>query len=190
MRLFIALFPPENVVEEIENVLKRCHRNKGVRWVGRESLHLTLKFLGDVAPETRPEMESALSALCRKQSPFSLQCRSWGLFPHLRKPRIFWTHLEGDRETVSRLAGLLADEMVSHGFAKEDRDFVPHLTLGRARGAVPSTLVEQFGKLFDGFQTAMFQVNSIQLVQSHLSAQGVRYEILRSFPFGPSDING
>ena len=131
MRLFIAIDLPEDIrsaLAELERDLKPI--SDSVRWVAPDSVHLTLKFIGET-PESRvEEIDAALAALSWK--PFMVLVRGIGFFPGKRSPRVLWAGL--DASTMDGLAQQIDTRMERLGFEKEKRAFrPPHLTLARSR---------------------------------------------------------
>lgn len=102
------------------------------RWVRDENAHCTLKFLGNVAPARIEEVHAVLAATLRQARPFEVVVRGAGAFPSARNPRVVWAGLEG--EGAPALAAAVDSALAPLGFAREDRPFRAHVTLGRIRG--------------------------------------------------------
>ncbi len=103
----------------------------GVAWTRPTNLHVTLKFLGAVAPSRLETLAERLRTIARAQPPFMLTVAGVGAFPSVAHPRVLWVRVAADV-----LAGLAADvdrACAAEGFAPEARPFHPHVTLGRVR---------------------------------------------------------
>src|SRR5262245_61898497 len=139
MRVFIAIGLPGSIQQELA-ALQRDLKNvtNSARWVAPDSIHLTLKFIGETPEHRIPEIDSALLGLTWK--PFTVSVRGIGFFPGTRSPRVFWAGLEAP--PMEGLAQEVDARMERLGFEKEKRAFRPHLTLARARDMrIDSSLV-------------------------------------------------
>jgi len=130
-------------------------------------------------------LKEKLSTMVKDHRPYSMLLKSGGVFPDQRRPRVFWTGIFGDGGKTERLAKEVGRILVPLGFEKEARPFKGHLTLGRSRQPTVG-LARQFCTLVSTFQSPMFEVKDIHLVQSHLQSQGARYETLESFSLNAS----
>jgi len=153
-----------------------------IRWVRREGIHLTLKFLGDIEKNTVDNIEAAMGRATQGISRFTLMGEGIGVFPHLRRARVIWTGLSGDVQALMALHRNLESELKSLGFPKEKRPFRGHLTLGRAKGRLDTTTLRQALEGLRDFQTASFSVPSLVLFQSTLRPQGAAYTRLAEAP--------
>jgi RNA 2',3'-cyclic 3'-phosphodiesterase len=133
MRLFIAL--------DIDDAIRECIARfmDGVRgfaadsrWVRPESLHVTLKFIGEQPEAAVEQIQLELGSIRAQAAP--IQFRGYGFFPTAKSPRVFWVGIQAGAE-LAALAAMVDDKMASLGIPKEDRAFSPHLTLARGAGA-------------------------------------------------------
>jgi RNA 2',3'-cyclic 3'-phosphodiesterase len=133
MRLFIALDIDDSIRERIALFLDSVRGfAPDARWARPESLHVTMKFIGEKSEEAVEEMKRALSEV--KTGPMGLTFRNYGFFPRAKAARVFWIGIESD----PRLAGLVKtidEAVVRLGVPKDDHAFSPHLTLARGEGA-------------------------------------------------------
>jgi len=184
-RLFFALELPAGVKDSLAQIQRRLKASRAdVRWVRLESIHLTLKFLGNVEAGRVEELISAAGPAAAACPPLRLRPASAGCFPRLMSPRVVWTGLEGDLEPLGRLAAGLEAALAELGFPPEGRPFSPHLTLGRvksSRGRVE--LIETVRGLWD-FQGPEFTARELILFRSQLDPAGAVYTPLRAVPLG------
>ena len=192
MRLFIALDIDDTIRERVSRFVEGVSRfAPDARWVKAESLHVTLKFIGEQAETALEPIKNALSKI--SVSPATIQFRGCGFFPTAKSPRVFWIGMEAGPE-LAKLAGAIDDQMAPLGIAKEERAFSPHLTLARGAGQSGSPrwrngdgptrifqkLQEKLGALpvpeFGTMTTREFFV-----YQSRLSPKGSTYTKLASF---------
>ncbi len=133
MRLFVALdIEPEirQRIAEFRNQMKAFAPD--VRWVGPETFHVTLQFLG----ETK-KLEEIQTALSRVQgAPIQLTFRDTGFFPNPKSPRVFWVGIESDRQ-LQDLVNSIAAELQPLGFERDAGPYKPHLTMARSGSGRP-----------------------------------------------------
>ncbi|MCH7996360.1 MAG: RNA 2',3'-cyclic phosphodiesterase [Chloroflexi bacterium] len=136
VRAFIAIELPSQIQELLGQHIQRLRAalSGPVRWMAPPSVHLTLKFLGNVPGSLVPTIGDALERACRGTGALELRIGVLGCFPNPRRARVLWLDVEGDREILAPLQARIDEEMVALGFDREGRAFVPHLTLARVRG--------------------------------------------------------
>ena len=174
MRVFVAVFPPPGVREALIQAARALPTN-AFRLTAPERLHLTLKFLGEVRPEDLPRVTSALERITHPGGPFEAATSGFGAFPSARRARILWAGIGEGAPEFSVLARAVESLLEPEGFARDDRAFVPHLTLGRARRPVP----------FDPDEADLpelrFTVRKIDLVESRQGESGLTYPVLAEY---------
>lgn len=185
MRLFVALNLPDEQKERLHDAAAPL-RDAGwsVRWVGPESIHLTLKFLGEVRPSNVEQVEEAIANVAAKTEPFDVGVGQLGAFPSVRRPRVVWVGVDATPE-LRCLKHDLEWELASLGFDRETRAYHPHLTLGRVQKdarAGDFRDFEDYVRSFD-FETVL-EARTVDLMRSHLSPKGARYELLTATKLG------
>ncbi len=176
IRTFIAISLPESVLQAMGQAQKTLGTlGHGVRWVRKEGIHLTLKFLGDVDRDDVEKIQMAMERAAEGSSPFVLAGEGMGVFPDPRRPRVIWTGLSGDLEVLFALQAHLESQLKGLGFPKEKRPFKGHLTLGRVKGRLDTTRLREALEGLRRFQTDAFTVRSVVLFQSTLRPQGAVY---------------
>lgn len=189
MRLFLALNLPPAERERIRRATAPLRAARlPVRWAETDALHLTLKFLGEVADARASDVQAAAALVAGEFADFDYELRGLGGFPNLRLPRVVWVGVQAP-PALPRLAVALDQALAGLGFPREERPFSAHLTLGRAeRGAGAGA--GAFGELaalaaqFD--YAARIEAQSVDLMRSHLSPRGARYERIAAAPLGGS----
>jgi len=185
IRAFIAISLPESVLRamgEAQETLRTLGR--GIRWVRKEGIHLTLKFLGDVEADRVDSIHMAMERAAKGMSPFVLSGDGLGVFPDLRRPRVIWIGLSGDRQVLLALQTDLESQLKGLGFPKEKRPFKGHLTLGRVKGRLNGGELRRALEALGSFQTEAFTVQSLALFQSTLRPQGAIYTKLAQVSLG------
>ncbi len=136
IRTFIAIELDDalhRALADLQAQLKRERAARYIRWVAPANIHVTLKFLGDVDADRIPALQRAIIDACIDTPPFTLTLSDVGTFPNNRRPNVVWVGASGQVETAARLANKIDDACTTLGFAREDRPFMPHLTLGRVK---------------------------------------------------------
>jgi 2'-5' RNA ligase len=183
IRSFIAIDLPEETrraLAEIQEQLKQSRA--GVRWLKPASIHLTLKFLGNILPAQVDDIAAAAAQLLRGEPTITLCAAGLGCFPSPRKPRVIWVGLRGEVERLVNIQAGLEKALEPLGFAREGRGFRPHLTIGRVKDRHHlQPLIEAMSAPelpeFDSFD-----VTEIILYKSDLRPTGAIYTKLHRMP--------
>ncbi len=182
MRVFIAIDLPN----EIRKPLKELQRElrpltHSARWVAPESIHITLKFLGEVPEKRIEQVDGAMGGLTWK--PFTISVHGVGFFPEARSPRVFWAGMEAP--TMQGLTEEVDARMERLGFDKEKRPFRPHITLARAKDSrIDSSLAAASAK-YREHDFGSFTADRIYLFQSTLKPAGAVHTKVREYPLEP-----
>ena len=173
VRAFVALELSDEIrlcLSEAQEVLKRCSAH--MTWVEPKNIHITMKFLGEVADTKIPELKTALTSIAFK--PFSITAGAITV-NNPRRPFTVWCGIE-DGGRGSDLQHLVEDSISPLGFTRENRQFTPHATVARVKRFDPS-LMEVLKSLSNRtYGTCM--VNGMKLKKSTLSPQGPIYSDL------------
>ena len=189
IRSFIAIELPEEAKEGLTRLRKELERgeHKFVKWVDPKGIHLTLKFLGNIPSKRVTEITEAMEGAAQGISPFHLEISGLGAFPNLGQARVFWVGIGGEMDKLSRLQQNINSALAVLGFAKEERSFVPHLTLARIREGASLPERKSFGELV---RSTIFgdkyhiEVEAISLVRSQLTPAGAIYTCLSAVGLG------
>ena len=181
IRIFIAIELEETQHSALRGVQARFQRDRAaafVRWVAPESIHLTLKFLGDVAIDTMPALQRAVAEACAGIAPFTLSLKGAGAFPNTRRPNVVWVGMGGQVERAALLAQRLDDTTAAMGIARDERPFSAHLTLGRVKRDAGPDERQLVGKLIDRAavgELGLVQVERVSTMKSELRPSGSVY---------------
>ena len=140
MRLFVALDIDPDIRDRITAFRNQMRSlAPDVRWVGPETFHVTLQFLGETKKfdEIRPTLKRV------KAEAVQLSFRGVGFFPNPKSPRVFWIGIESDLR-LQTLAESVAGVTRSLGFERDASHFTPHLTLARSGSGRPSAQAATF----------------------------------------------
>jgi 2'-5' RNA ligase len=187
VRLFVALEIPASIRETLATFIAELRDlaaqsgDRRPRWVRPENLHVTLKFIGEVAPAKLEELREALAGV-RSSSVVEIHFRGLGFFPDEKRPRVFWAGLAAS-PNLTTLAGDVDRAAATQGIARETRAFSPHLTLARfeppgmgepLRAAIQKNEPRDFGS---------FRTRQLHLIESKLQRSGAQYTSVHSFTF-------
>ncbi|MGB7622560.1 MAG: RNA 2',3'-cyclic phosphodiesterase [Terriglobia bacterium] len=146
-----------------------------VRWVRPESIHLTLKFLGEISPEQQRRVMETFSAHKSGVDPFQVSVERLGFFPNTRAPRVVWIGIEQGREQLQSLARFVEDSLGAAGFPPESRPFSPHATIGRIKFLPDVAPFIEATSPFSNYQCGTTMVSHFFLYESKLERSGSIY---------------
>ena len=185
IRSFIAIELPDELKVELSQLQSRLRQGHQtwVKWVDPYSIHLTLKFLGDIAVDKIGEITKAMEESAQRITPFHLEVKELGVFPDLRRIQVVWVGMKGEVEKLGQLQQRIESNLAYLGFAPEQRSFTPHLTLARLRSQASPNDRQRFGKLIAGtkFESDYsIEVDYISLMSSQLTREGAIYNQISS----------
>src|SRR5262245_36382950 len=190
MRCFVAIDPPADVRAAIAEVQRRLRASAGaadVRWVDAAVVHLTLKFLGEVAEARVPAITESLRVVAAPAAPLALALGGLGAFPTARRARVVWIGITAGAVDLARLAGGVDQALAGLGFVPDARPFNAHLTVGRVRSP------RGIGRLAGAIEAAprdeigAWTVREVVLYRSHLRPTGAVYEAMARLPLAGAD---
>jgi 2'-5' RNA ligase len=157
-----------------------------VAWVPPDNLHVTVKFLGGVAPDRLEAVAEALGRVARAAAPFAVVVQGLGAFPTPARARVIWAGITTGAAELAALAAHVEDVLAPLGFDRERRPFSAHVTLGRVRAPRRDPGLARALEGTAGVQFGRFAVERLWLMQSDLSPRGAHYTPLGSWPLGPA----
>jgi len=180
VRSFIAVELPDELKTELVQLQAGLKSGKptGVKWVDPYGIHLTLKFLGNVAVDKISEITTAIEKAAQGVSPFRLEVEELGVFPNLRRVQVAWVGLGGEVDKLAQLQQRIESNLAHLGFAPESRAFTPHLTLARLRNQASLDERQRFGQLIADTRfeaSCAIEVDAISLMRSQLTREGAIY---------------
>ena len=176
MRLFVAINLPKEMRREIFTAAAPMRAGAlRLGWTPEESLHLTLKFLGEVPEQRLPEITAALERAAHGASAFEMDVRTLGGFPSLTRATVLWLGVESEPPLLA-LQESVEHQLSPLGFPTEKRAFHPHITLGRSQQPLRGDALKPLLETFD--YSGCVEVGSIELMRSRTNPGGARYEPL------------
>lgn len=193
MRLFAALVPPPEVVEDLAEFLRPRQEaspqdgHPSPRWTLPEQWHVTLAFMAAVPDRVLDDLEDRLTRACAKRSPISLSVAGGGAFPHVLHAKVLWAGLdlgEPDREELRRLSVGCRAAAAKSGAEVDGARLHPHLTLARLNRPAD---VHRWVQVVDTYVSRPWVAHEVTLIESRLG-QGhrgrPRYEVAGTYPLG------
>ena len=184
IRTFIAIPVPESVFVLQGNLKNTIAKKTGkVRWVKRDQLHLTLKFVGDTPEESIDDVCGVMQKVSNQMTPFKIFIQGVGCFPKIERPRVMWVGLDGAIDKLNQLVTAVHDGLHPLGFPREEKEFHPHITMARAKYPQKKTPdISSF--LNTTYDPIPFRIQKIQFISSELFPNGPVYTILGTHFFG------
>ncbi len=187
IRAFIAVDLTPEIYQRLEQVSAQIRQRLGeapVRWAPVENIHLTLKFLGDVSLTNLEMLKKLLQAEVAGHRIFEISVGGIGSFPTIHRPRVVWVGVEAPPELGSLQCGI-ETEMERLGYAREDRPFSAHLTMGRVSRNATSQEVRKIGEALDSIKVGFLgvaQIREVHLYKSDLKPKGAIYTRIFTTP--------
>jgi 2'-5' RNA ligase len=178
MRTFIAIEVPDEVKNVVLGYINNLSgQDKGIRWVKPEGIHITLKFLGNTDDVLSEKIIRILENIAGEFSCFQLEVSETGTFPSVNNPKVLWLGIGNGKNSLIQMSTLLENELEPLGFARENRPFHPHITIGRVKDRKTGTRIIKGFLSFD-FSPVKFTVKSTVWKKSQLTPQGAIYSDL------------
>jgi RNA 2',3'-cyclic 3'-phosphodiesterase len=190
MRIFVALDIEEEIRKRLQHFIGEMRGlAPDARWASPESLHVTLKFIGEKTDAIVKQIEETLGSI--EAGPFQVQFSGVGFFPTVKAARVFWVGIKAE-SGLEQLAKNIEDKLVGVGIAKEQRAFSPHLTIARAGSGAPNWgKGDKLNRTFFGLQEKLNEqpepdfgtmtAREFFLYRSQLSPKGSRYTKIARF---------
>jgi 2'-5' RNA ligase len=188
IRSFIALELSPEIYKNLGLLIDKL--KKGVQftsarpsWVNPESIHLTLKFLGNIEESMIDQIAEVMTNAANETHPFSIRIRDLGVFPNPRQPRVLWCGMtKGEDQTVS-IQTKIDRGLAALGFEKESRPFHPHLTLARIKTLKGTAALMDVVKSHQNSLVGECRMDRVILFQSQLHPSGAVYTKLKEALF-------
>ncbi|ASJ15771.1 2'-5' RNA ligase [Thermococcus chitonophagus] len=180
MRAFIAI----DVSEEVRDAIVKAQdfigtKEAKIKFVERENLHITLKFLGEITQEQAEEIKKVLAEIAKRHRKHEVRVKGIGVFPNPNYVRVIWAGVEND-EGIKAIAQDIERELSKLGF-KKDKEFVAHVTIGRVKFVKDKLGLAMKLKELANEDFGTFRVEAIELKKSTLTPKGPIYETLARF---------
>lgn len=184
IRTFICVEIPEAIKERIALLQREMRQTDAqVSWAKPENIHLTIKFLGNVAQSKIQPVCRAVERAAASIEQFEIEIAGAGCFPSPRNARVLWVGLAELPGALKRLHASVEDELAREGFPREPKRFSPHLTIARIRSLHGAGLLaEQL--IARSFEPESFTAREVIVMRSDLKPTGSIYTPLAVIPLG------
>ncbi|MBI5204405.1 MAG: RNA 2',3'-cyclic phosphodiesterase [Nitrospirae bacterium] len=184
LRCFIAIEFPDEIKRNIDTYVEQLKATEAdVKWVPAKNLHLTLKFLGSTPEELLTEINRKLSSIAKLHDRFTSRIFGAGVFPNIKQPRVIWLGIK-DAEEMIKLQKDVDEAMKEFGYEMDDREFNPHLTIGRARSPKNKDIMIKELATLKEVDFGKIEVQNIVLMKSELKPGGAEHFRLNEIPIG------
>jgi 2'-5' RNA ligase len=185
-RMFVAVIPPDEVLEDLEEFVSPRRGEVPFRWTDPEQWHLTLAFSSNVPDRSYDDLVARLTRAARKRHPVDARVAGGGAFPNVARARVVYAGIDTDREELRRMATGARAAVAKSGAEVDGQRFTPHLTLARLGRPAEAT---RFVRLLDAYDGPTWTVEEIALVASYLGEgprNRARHEVVETFRLGPA----
>jgi 2'-5' RNA ligase len=184
LRLFVAVPLPDLLQEKLGEALRQVSPIRGIKWVSKFQLHVTLRFIGDLEEGRVAPLLEGLERMVRSFTPFEAEIGGLDAFPRLDRPRILFVPVVKGAEHFLELSKGISEQLEKIGVGPDATDYHAHVTLGRVKegrdaNEATTTLRESPGAL-----NGAWRVDRLVLFQSQLTPQGLLYTRLGEFELG------
>jgi RNA 2',3'-cyclic 3'-phosphodiesterase len=180
MRTFIAIDTPQPIKDRISEIQSELRKSGAdVKWEGQNKFHITIKFLGEVQESMIDNVISSLRNVSTNFSPFSLQYADLGSFPNFKNPKVIWIGCKDISLSLLKIRQSLDKDLQKLGFDTEEREFHPHITLGRVRS---DNQIKDLIPIIENlkFESEVTECREILVLKSILKSSGSEYSLLQS----------
>jgi len=174
-RTFIAVkTKADEKLIEATSLLHLELQKEPIKWVDLNQIHITLAFLGDTDDDTIEKISSMLSEKCQGSGMISFIISGLGVFNDINNPRVIWAGIK-NAESLSKLQKLVAGCLIKIGIKPEEREFKPHVTLGRIKYIKDRNKLKQIISKYDNTEFQEVKIKELIYYESILKPEGPLY---------------
>lgn len=176
VRCFVNIETGEKQKERIGELVEELEKIPAdIKFVKPENFHLTPRFLGNISEEELEKAKKGLEKAAKQSSPFELNLKGTGVFPNRNYIKVIWVGAEKCRELVDLKKRV--DDCIKVG-KKDDREFVPHVTIGRMKSGKNKDKVLEKLDEYEDFDFGAVEIDKINIKKSKLKPEGPEYSVL------------
>ena len=181
MRAFVAFdLANDSVVNRIAAAQKMIiQTNADVKLVEPKNIHITVRFLGEIAPDMADKVYEAMKNI--KYTPFNIQLTGMGVFPTVNYPRVVWAGITDGAQQLTSIFEQLEIQLHDLGFKPEPEGFKPHLTIARVRSGANKQRLVDLVQRQDNYDFGNIRGDCLRLKKSILSPKGPTYTTLKEY---------
>ena len=179
LRLFTGIAAPRETNARLDELVRQLKPLAQIRWSPAANFHITTKFIGAWPEDRLEEMRQALGRL-QNSGGFQIAIRGLGFFPNARRPRVFWTGVEGG-DPLAGLAARTDQACAKLGIEPESRPYSPHLTLARIESPAGLTSLQDAVAKLPSTDFGEFEAATFHLYRSQPGRGGSVYTSLAEY---------
>lgn len=190
MRTFLAVTIPLEIKNKIEKFIEefKYETNKkrsDIKWVKTENIHITIYFFGNVGNQDLSILSNKLPEIGNTYPPFEISIKGVSAFPKPESPRVIWCGIIDNSNTLRKTNGFVRDIIRDNNLNVDidNREFSPHLTIGRVKGRYCDSLVKKIISS-ELREFGSFIINELVLFSSTLTKYGPIYNEIERYSFG------
>jgi 2'-5' RNA ligase len=177
MRTFVSIEIPDDIKNSIEKSIGELKLIlPHIKWVDKKNLHITLKFLGMVEDSKIGGLADSVAEVVKGFGTIKAGFAGFGMFPDQKHPRVIWVGITEGGDKLKELADKIEDKLSTEGYGEEEREFSPHLTIGRIKEKIDDEALAGFIKKNEKASFGGFAAKSISMMKSTLMRSGPVYE--------------
>ena len=178
IRSFLSVPVDEDIHALRDNLQKTVNTNGArISWIRKGNIHLTLKFIGDTPEDDVKRVSSTIKNIITSAPAMQFDITGTGCFPKKERPRTLWLGIKGDLNPLQVLVSNINDALNPLGYPKEEKKYVPHLTLARIK--YPQKNTPDISAFLDAeYEPIQLHINKIHFMRSELFFKGSVYTIL------------
>ena len=185
LRIFLALELDNSIKKQLIRLQQRLSAvGADVRWVHKDHIHLTMKFLGDLTDQMAVDVCRLCQNIAAQFDPFEFGVRGAGCFSNHSRPRVLWVGIADPSGSVRRLHERIETTLGPLGLRRELRAFRPHVTLGRVRSGKNAQDLRSAVKKNEDFEAGIQAAKEITIFSSQLSPDGPLHTVIGRAVFG------
>ncbi len=186
MRVFLGIAITGHVVTTLEHASQAIRDTspawRGEKWVPRENLHITVRFLSDVPDADVSSLNTLMAEVTSQHPTHDITLIGVTARPRPRSATMLWARFDGGIDTTAALAGALSDSLASAGYGRPEHPFAPHATIVRARRprAIGPDALDAAQHVIEAASVPdrTMSVAGVTLFSSTLTPRGPRYDVL------------
>ncbi len=177
-RAFIGFKLPGVLIMHLETIQRRF-RKQGftMKWVRSCNMHLTVRFLGNVPVDDFDEIARIVQETSGGYLPALMYVKGMGVFPDIRRPRVLWAGMEGQKDVLDLFYRELDQKLAMVGLPQDSRPFKAHVTLARIKKKINGRMLGRIIHELSGYQSPCFSLDTPHLFHSRLTPSGPVYTI-------------
>lgn len=183
LRSFIAIpIEKQEIIDNVHSIQNKIKKTSAsIKYVKQKNFHILLKFLGNISNNTKSKIIPLLSEISNKHSSFNIKIEGVDVFPSLNYIRVIWVGVSKGKRQLEKLSKDIENFLTKINIPKENRKYIPHITLGRMNSGKNK---EEVKKIIENNKDSNFgeiEVNEFKLFKSDLTKKGPIYTVLKTY---------